>query len=280
MFRLIEFIRSIYVVLLFVIAEAVAIGHYAVSDSYTRGRILVVTSSVTGGLHGAFRSTTHLFKLPRENRELTERIALLEAKIDLFEQAQEEAEVEQEVEIFSDPTYRYVTAKVISNSINKRDNFIVLNKGIEDNIYENMAVVTPSGKMLGYIVGCSDHYSVALSVLSHSFTTSGKVKDGRNFGSIRWSGEDRYRTSMHELSKYELFEVGDTIVSTGFSQIFPGGVTIGTVASKELNEMKTAYDVEIDLAVDVTSINQVLIVGHRDTGEIEGALESVGNRYN
>lgn len=231
-----------------------------------------------GGLTGGLRSTVRLFELPKENRELTERIAQLEAEVDLYHDSLADSINDSQI-TFSDPAYTYIVAKVVSSSINKRDNFIVLNRGIEDGVYENMAVITPSGEMLGYIAGCSSHYSAALSILSDSFTTSGKIKGGANYGSVSWSGHSRYSVSMNELSKYEIFEVGDTVVSTGFSQIFPGGVTIGTVSSFELNEMHTAYNVEIDLAAEVTSINYVLIVGSRESGEIEALLEDVQGNH-
>ncbi len=274
MFRLLEFIRSIYVVILFIIAETIAISHYAWSNSYTQAKIFVASNRVTGGVTGTMHNMTHLFELPGENRRLSERIAQLEAQVDEYELNMVDTLAAGEI-IFDDPAYTYVVGKVVSNSINKHDNFIVIDKGIEDGVREQMALITPSGEMLGYVAGCTERYSASLSMLSASFTTSGKVKGGANYGSISWSGENRYQVSMSELSKYEPINVGDTIVSTGFSNIFPGGVTIGTVASFELNEMQTAYEVDIDLAAQMTAINHVLLVGFRDSGEIEELLGEV-----
>ncbi len=277
MYRLFEFIRSTYVVLLFILAEVVAVSHYAWSSGYSRAKIFVATNSVVGGVNKYMHNTAHLFALPAENRELVERIALLERQVSHFESISS-AEVNADQITYSDPLTTYIVARVVSNSINKHDNFIVLDRGVEDGVCERMAVITPTGEMLGYIAAASSHYSAALSVLSSSFTTSGKIKDGANYGSIRWTGESRYRVSMSELSKYEPIEVGDTVVSTGFSQIFPRGVTIGSVASFSFNEMQTAYEVEIDLAAQITAIDYVLIVAHRDQGEINELLEEIENR--
>ncbi|MFI3280833.1 MAG: rod shape-determining protein MreC [Rikenellaceae bacterium] len=274
MFQLLEFIRSTYVVVLFIIAEMVAISHYAWSSSYTRAKIFVVSNSMVGGVNGALRSTVRLFELPKANRELVERISQLEAELDLRTEHLTENLDPSQI-IFDNPSYNYIVARVVSNSINKQDNYIVLDKGVDDGVYERMAVITPAGEMLGYVAGCTSHYSAALSLLSNSFTTSGKLLYGDAYGSIHWSGRDRYRLSMKELSKYESVNVGDTIVSTGFSNIFPGDVRIGTVASYEFNEMRTAYNVEIDLAVEMTSIDYVLLVGSRDSGEIEELLQEV-----
>ncbi|MFI3286712.1 MAG: rod shape-determining protein MreC [Rikenellaceae bacterium] len=274
MYKLYEFIRSIYVVVLFVIAESIAISHYALSDSYTHAKIFVVSNSIIGGVNGFFRNAIRLFELPGENRELTERIAQLEAQLDLSSENTLAYPSSAQIH-FNNPEYSYIVAKVVSNSINKRDNLIMLDRGYEDGVYENMAVITPTGEMLGYVAGATAHYSAALSILSSSFTTSGKLSGGTHFGSLEWSGESRYHISMQELSKYAQINQGDTVVTTGFSKIFPGGVTIGTVDSFELDEMGTSYNIDISLAADISSIDYVLVVGSRESGEIEALQQEV-----
>lgn len=267
-------------VILFIIAETIAISHYANSNSYTRAKIFVISNSIVGGVNGTLRSTGHLFKLSNENRRLSEHIARLESQLDILEEnTQAESNNLYEEVIFNDPNYTYIVGKIISSSINKRNNYIVVDKGMEDGVYQRMAVITPSGEMIGYVAGCSNRYSAVLSLLSNEFTTSGKIKGGTAYGSVSWSGQSRYHVSMNELSKYETINVGDTIVSTGFSNIFPGEVTIGTVAEYKLNEMATAYDVEIDLAIELTAVDYVLLVGSRESGEIEELIENTESDY-
>lgn len=277
MFRLLEFIRSTYLVILFIVAEVIAISHYASSSSYSRAKILAVSNNFVGGAQSLIHNTTHLFDLSDENRNLTTHIAALEARLDNYERAERAdslSAVEQVVE-FDDPDHLYIVARVVSNSINKRDNFLVLNKGIEQGVRENMAVVSPTGQMLGYIAGCSAKYSAALSALSSTFSTSGKLLHGEHFGSISWNGEDRYSLRLSDLSKYANINVGDTVVSTGFSQIFPADVMIGTVRSYSLNSMQTAYTASIELAADISATDYVLIVGRRDSFEIDELINSI-----
>lgn len=252
----------------------VAVSHYAWSSGYVRAKIFVVTNSVVGGVSKSMHNTAHLFSLPAENRELVERIAQLEGELSQFKSSSSH-ELSAEAITYSDPETSYIVARVVSNSINKHDNFIVLDRGIEDGVRERMAVITPTGEMLGYIAAATSRYSAALSVLSSSFTTSGMIEGGANYGSIRWTGDSRYGVSMSELSKYESINIGDRVVSTGFSQIFPRGVTIGSVSSFELNEMQTAYNVELELAAQITAIDYVLIVSHRDQDEVHSLLEQI-----
>ena len=229
MYKLLEFLRSTYVALLFVIIEVVAINYYAHSSHFTQARILTQSNRLAGGIHSAFRGVKRFFALPDENRRLLER--------------------------------------VVANSINKQENLLTLNKGRDFEVSPETAVVTPSGAMVGYIVSCSDRYSVAVSILNTSFRASGEVAGDGHFGSIYWDGFDAEHVRMRDLSKYAAVERGDTIVSTSFSRYFPAGILIGTVEEFELNEPRTAYDVRIRLAADMTALHDVVLVKNQDYNE-------------
>ena len=247
MYKLLEFLRSTYVALLFVIIEAVAINYYAHSSHFTQARILTQSNRLAGGIHSAFRGVKRFFALPDENRRLLERVAALENELSFY----------REQTLFA----------VVANSINKQENLLTLNKGRDFEVSPETAVVTPSGAMVGYIVSCSDRYSVAVSILNTSFRASGEVAGDGHFGSIYWDGFDAEHVRMRDLSKYAAVERGDTIISTSFSRYFPAGILIGTVEEFELNETRTAYDVRIRLAADMTALHDVVLVKNQDYNE-------------
>ena len=174
MYRLLEFLRSIYVALLFIIIEAVAIGYYARSSQFTQARILTQSNRLVGGIHGAFHNLKHFFTLPAENRQLLERVVSLENELSLYR----EQAVYHALDTLASPLagpYQYTSARVVANSINKQENFITLNKGLDYDVSPEMAVITPAGEMVGYVASCSDRYSVAVSILNTSFRASGEV---------------------------------------------------------------------------------------------------------
>ena len=173
--------------------------------------------------------------------------------------------------------YRYMTARTVANSINRDRNFITLNRGLMHGVMTDMAVITPDGAMVGYVVGCSERYSVVLPLLNTDFRTSGKIVGDDHFGSISWSGASPYEVDMTELSKYAEIEVGAEVVSSGLSHYFPADVKIGYVESFELNDSQTAYDVKIRLAADMTRLGNVILIENMDFGEmstLEGEAES------
>ena len=279
MYKLIEFIRRIYVVLLFILIEAIALNYYAHSSYYTRAKILSHANMVTGALQQGMLSLRQYFTLRSENEMLAARVAELEHSLaayrereanmatDTLSMAQiDSAFVEQLTQ------YSYTPARIISNTINRNRNYITLNRGRQHGITEDMAVISPDGSMVGYIVGCSDRYSVAISILNDRFTTSGKIVGDDHFGSITWNGRSPHKVQMSELTKYAEFEVGAPVVSSGLSHIFPEGVKIGVVESFSENENQTSFDVVVRLAADMTKVSNVLVIsndGYIEATELE-----------
>ena len=275
MYKLIEFIRRIYVVLLFIVIEAIALNYYAHSSYYTQAKILSHANRVTGGVQSAIFGVRHYFTLRHENELLSERIADLEMELAVYREQVAAAGIDSlQPHIDELSQYRYTTARIVSNSIARDRNYITLNGRIMHGVTENMAVISPDGVMVGYVIGCSERYSVVMPLLNIDFRTSGKIAGDDHFGSISWGGGSPYKMEMTELSKYADIEVGDEVVSSGLSHYFPEGVKIGYVESYSLNDTQTAYDVVIRLAADVTKISNVIVIENLDYGEVSHLEDS------
>ena len=108
-----------------------------------------------------------------------------------------------------------------------------------------------------------------MPIINTSFRSSGMLRGGGNYGSIEWEGRGVHEARLLNLLKYANPEVGDTIVSTGHSDIFPQGIVIGRIKRMELNDLQTAYNLDIELATDFTALHRVIIIDNRDLGEIQ-----------
>lgn len=272
--KLFEFIRSVYVVVLFVVLEAVAISYYARSSYYTQARLLSRSNQVVGSVHGLFAGIGHYFTLGRENRMLLARVTQLEERLAQYEEAATAERLDGYMQDIGESKYRFATASVVANTVNRTRNLITLNRGHRDGIVEEMAVLSPDGAMAGYVVACTERYSVAMSVLNTSFRASGKLADSEYYGSIYWDGLDPDVVVLGELSKYADPKPGQEVVTTGFSQYFPADVLIGWVESASLNETRTAYTVRVRLAAEMSRLNEVVLVGNRDFYEIRNLQQS------
>lgn len=272
--KLFEFIRSVYVVVLFVVLESIAVSYYARSTYYTQARLLSRSNQVVGGVHGLFAGIGHYFTLGRENRMLLTRVTQLEERLAQYEEAATAERLDGYMQDIGESKYRFATGSVVANTVNRAQNLITVNRGHRDGIVEEMAVLSPDGAMAGYIVACTERYSVAMSVLNTSFRASGKLADSEYYGSIYWDGLDQHTVILGELSKYADPQPGQEVVTTGFSQYFPADVLIGWVESASLNETRTAYTVRVRLAAEMSRLGEVVLVGNRDLFEIRDLQQS------
>ncbi len=298
MYKLIEFIRSTYVVVLFVLLEAITIGHYARSTHHTRARLLAKATQVVGAGHQALAGIRSYFRLERENRELLEYTASLQERLACYEVSYDaSAQTVPTVYAAADSTtvdgadslrthridvvsptlgggqYRTSTAAVVSNTINKSENFLVLNRGIRDGVKREMAVLSTNGAIVGYVVDCTERYAIVLSILSSSFRTSGKLSDSGYFGQIYWDGADPHTVLLGDLSKYADPQPGQEVVTTG-SLFFPDGIAIGRVLDARLDETGTTYTARVELAARLSGLSHVVLVENRDIDEIRQLLKS------
>ena len=263
MYRLVRFFKRYYAVFLFVLLEAGAISYYANSTSYTRATLLAGAARVTGGIEGFFASAGDYFSLRRENAVLLERLA--------------EAETRLHAAIPADDTlaartdgmkYLFGTAKVVSNSIARQDNFFVIDKGTADGIEENMAVLSPEGAVAGYVRRHSDHYAVCMSVLNGSFSIGGRLKGSEYFGSVYWDGTDPREMTMVDIPRYADVKRGDTVLSA-YSLRFPPDCFIGTVASVSESPDGIYHVIKIRLGAKMNALSDVLLVKYTDYEELE-----------
>ena len=145
--KLLEFIRSIYVMVLFVVLEAIAVSYYAHSTYYTQARLLARSNQVVGGVHGMFAGIRHYFSLGRENRDLLAHVAEMNERLAVFEEAETAARLDSYMQDVGISKYRVITASVASNTVNRAQNLIVLNRGRRDGVAEEMALLASDGSI-------------------------------------------------------------------------------------------------------------------------------------
>jgi rod shape-determining protein MreC len=267
--KLLLFIRKTGVAIVFIILEIVAIRCYAYSTPYTQARLLVWSNAVVGAVHSTFAGISNYFALRKENIRLTEHIATLENRIQTLEAVlpQQKMPVNEVLQ-----RYEYRSARVISSTTNRRRNFITLDKGIQDGVFADMAVMTPEGYAVGVVVDCSENFAVAKTLLNVDLRLGGELADDGSHGSVVWRGGDTQIIDFVELSKYAKVQKGDLVRVAGFSHFFPKEAIIGNVEEVELADNGTSYNCEVRLAADMDRLFNVVLVRNTGGGEAQ-ALE-------
>ena len=274
--RLLEFIKRIYVLLLFILLESIAIWQYATSTPYTEAKILSRTTAVGGYFSKKITNINHFFSLPSENDMLTHRIAELEQTLErerelLADYAEESWQ--RSIANSEELHYRYYPARVASMTISHLRNYIILDKGERDGIKKNMGVITPDKNLVGYIIDVSERYSVAMPVINTEFTMGGSLQLTNYTCSLRWSGKSPYHVDILDVSTYAQPEVGMAVEA--WSERLPEGIIVGYIESFEHNAAKTAYSASLKLAVDMSALNNVLIVENTHYGELESLMDNL-----
>ena len=270
--RLIEFIKLIYVLVLFVLLEGFALWSYASSSPYTEVKILSRTTAFGASISGAVTSVENFFALSSTNRKLTERVAELNEELHSLKESSGSV-LPDTLSVVSASHFRYHPASVVSMTTNRQRNFMVLNRGSEDGIAKDMGVVTPSNELVGYVVSCSDHYCVVQPMLNVEFSTGGRLVDNDHVCVIHWSGTSKYEVDAKELSVYSEPREGMRVEVR--SERLPDGVLIGTITEYELNSAKSAYSAKITIAADMSKLDDVLIVENTHYGELQELMKQM-----
>lgn len=274
MHRLIEFIKLVYVLVLFVVLEGAALWSYASSSPYTEVKILSRTTAVGSAISGAVTDVENFFALPEANRCLTERIAELSAEVERLAMQNEGVVVEGmfAAEGAEMSHFRYHPASVVSMTTNRMNNLLILNRGTLDGISKDMGVVTPENELVGYVASCSDHYCIVQPMLNVNFSTGGRLDDG-GLCVIWWSGASKYEVEAKELSVYSEPKEGMRVEVR--SERLPEGVLIGTITDYEMNTTKSAYSATIAIAANMSKLDDVLIVENTRYGELEELMKQM-----
>ena len=210
--------------------------------------------------------------MAKVNQELSEENARLHAQLESIPAFLNDSVSIQEINI-GDKVFRFSSAKVINNSVNRPYNYITLNKGRKDGIKPDQGIINADG-VVGLITNVSESYSVGFSVLNKRWGVSAKHKKSGTFGPISWDGDDYRYVNLNGIPFHVDLAIGDTIVTSSYSSVFPEGIFIGTISGFEEPAGENYYIITIKLAVNFKSLNYVEVIDNLKRDEIK-TLESL-----
>lgn len=253
MYKFLLFLKTIHTVLLFIVLEFVAGWIFFGGTPYHKARFINSSNIVMGEIYDKSSSVVNFFSLAGENRKLAEENARLRHELSRL------APVDSIPAIDTTLASKYIAARVVRNSISKANNFITINKGRAQGIEPEMALLNEQG-IVGYVLDCSENFSVAISILNHNdFSTGGQIKGSDFTGSVTWDGMSHRIVQLNQIPKYAQMSVGDTIVTIGYSNIFPAECPIGVVREFQLID-GTFLKADVELFADMSQLKYVYAV--------------------
>lgn len=243
---------------LFLVLEVLSVTLLVNKSYYQRAVITNFTDGFTGSVYNTYASVTGYFRLKKENERLAMENALLWQTMKQG-QVTTDTNTTTLTDTLNRQTYKYTVAKVISNSSNNRNNYIMLNKGKRHGITPDMAVINPQG-IIGTVVSVSDNFSWVMSVLNKHAKVSARINRLNQMGTVVWQGTNPRLGSLTDIPVHVKVKKGDSICTSGYSYIFPEGIMVGTVENIKIREGEHFYDIDFEWAADFNSLTYVYIV--------------------
>jgi rod shape-determining protein MreC len=252
--------------LLFMLLELIALSWMFSSRSFQKSVYLNSSQNAVGTVLENYDELTDYVHLKKQNQDLAKQNARLKELVPelLYSLDSNLTEVEDSSYKIR---YTYKSAKVVNSSYLKRQNYITINVGSIHGIEREMGVIGPTGA-IGEVKEVNKHYATVIPIINPSLSISGRLKGSGFFGPVSWDGKDYTQAQVADIPRYSDVKVGDTIITDARSLIFPPGVHIGTVTSVDLQADQNFYQLDIRLATDFASINEVYIVTDKFKTEI------------
>lgn len=257
---------------LFVLLEIVCLVLVYRNSTYQRSVLISTTNVVVGNIASLTGNISGYLNMGKVNRELAEKNGELEIQVlQLQRQIERYQSLEESFTGFIPDSmdlfpYRFMMAQVTNNSFTQLSNFITINKGRMDGVVPEMGVVSESG-VVGVVSLVSDHFAVVLPLLNPKFRLSSKIRGSNYTGSLGWNGRDTRYAQLEELPRHVEFQKGDTVVTSGYSAIFPAGIMVGTVADFRRQHDDNFYTLDVELSTNFRSLDHVRVLINEEQAE-------------
>jgi len=249
-------------------------NHYQGSIWFTQA------NTVSGIVHEWEAQVLSYLRLPAENAALVRRNTILQQQNDVLRhklQAISGSPLERKDSTKKDSPFgegyegSFIPARIIDNSVRKRDNMLVIDVGSEDGVAPEMGVVSGTG-VVGIVSGVTSHHALVMSILNSHSSISCRLRGTEYFGYLKWKGGSPLRAYMDDVPRHARIHKGDIVETSGFSNVFPAGIFLGKVAKITNSDDGLAYKLEILLGTDLSNLRHVNVINTPDKAELDSLL--------
>lgn len=273
--NLIFFLYKYHTFFLFFVLEVIAFVIIYQFNTYQKASFLNYTHGVANTFYTGISNTKDYFYLRSVNDSLQMENARLRNQL-LTSYYQNNVSLTNINDTVYKQQYTYIAARVVNNSVTKRNNYITLNRGSLHGIKPKTGVISENG-VVGIVMTVSEHYSTVLSVLNSNCKLSAKIQKNGAFGSLVWDGEDPRLAKLLDVNKHVPVAVNDLVITSNFSPIFPEGLPIGRIKTHSLDAGDNFHNMKVELFTDFSTVSTVYVINNLLKGEqqvLEEALQT------
>jgi rod shape-determining protein MreC len=257
-----------FVFILLEVTSGVLLFQY---NSYQGSVWLSSSNAVVGKIYEWESGLLQYFSFREANEQLTMRNFYLERQVDqlrrLYADLTKDTTVMERNELKFLSQYQLIPAKVVDNSVNRIDNLMTIDKGRADGVEVDMGVACGNGAV-GVVYLTSEHYSVVIPLLNAtSSRISCSIRNRDYFGYLHWYGGDPSVAYVEDVPRHAKFKLGEWVVTSGFSTIFPSGVLVGKIEKAYNSSDGLSYKLKVRLSTDFGRVRDVCVISDKSIAE-------------
>lgn len=270
--NLIDFIRKYCYIFLFILFETISMILLFRFNSYQGSVWFSAANSVAAGINSTYSNVMNFFNLEQINQELTAQNIALQRETEHLRQslitATKDTTITEKLMREKLVGYNMVPATVVSNSAERSNNYLVIDRGEKDGIRPEMGVVGGGG-VVGIIYLTGPHHSLVIPVTNRKSSISCRVRGQNYFGYLQWDGSSMLSAYVDDVPRYAKVKVGQAIETSGYSAVFPPGIFVGRVRTFRNSTDGQSYRLDVTLGTNFANLRDVLVVTTPYKAEID-----------
>lgn len=222
--------------------------------SIVRGKAIEVVSFFSS----PFTWVQSLMFLEEENQSLREKNLVLSLQVESMLNLQNENNALMEMlEFKKNKKFIIKSAKVVNKGIQPNLLSIIIDRGTMDGLKNDLPVLTPKG-VVGKTIETGSNNSIVQLISDANFRLSTRILPSGATGILRFiNGET---AEIREVQKNVVINIGDKVVTSGFSDIYPAGLPVGTVKGVYQDRGSFQKVVSLTLPNDLNAFQHVFII--------------------
>jgi rod shape-determining protein MreC len=272
------FIRRHFNFLFFLVLQIISLSFLFRYNKFHEAAFLNVSTEITGRFNQRYNNIEYYFQLKKTNESLVkENLGLRQLLKENYEGPDSNRRLMNDT-IRADSgrsilKYQIMEAKVVNNTTVLRANYLTIHRGFAQGVRTNMGVTGPQG-IVGSVINVSRNFAIVMSMLHPQFKVVVKLKKGGETGTIDWDGLSPNFVTLRAIPKSAKVNVGDTVVTSQTSSLFPANLMVGTIEEIVPDNSSNFYMLKVRTATNFANIEYVYVIDNLQYDEQKGLEDS------
>jgi len=264
MFQLLRFFASKKSFLFFIFLELISLFLITTANNYAGLKTYDFQIAISGKVNNFFGAFHRFLNYKNQNDLLLKQNSIL---------VQQSLNPDKNLinTTYKQAQFEVIPAYVVSNQYHFNNNIILINKGDKDGVIPEAGVIGTNG-IIGIVQNTSSHFSKVVSVLNNNSKISVALKGTNYTGFLRWDGNNPNTFNIIDMPVNAQVKVGDTIITSGMSSVFPKGIIVGSIQEYNIVPGLKTYEIVVKTFMDMTNIGPVYIIKNNYKSEIDSLI--------